>query len=282
MDSGIFAQRQTVMVAAVQKLVEEGKLPATVLQHLNALYTQGLCFEAERFGGLAIWVGRHGTADLRETCFEAFGTVLRNVPQVLRGLAGIEDAGAWQPWAASREDLIARCGIAAEVFARWCRLGCSLALQPPENLAERGAAVRHLVSCLADTQESALPRILAPQPGIEEVLSLELVEAAAEHAAAALLEVGRCLWQVRVQRAWQQFAGTYTELLETRLGLGTTFGQALSAVGQGFAELGIRQKPLARLELLSTLLVLNGVAHKSAGVRTLPHVATLEVRYVQE
>lgn len=257
----LFSQRQALIVAAIEQLVAAQKLPPTVLQHLQTLYAHGLCFEAERVAGLALWVGKRGTGEWRQLCFERFGTVVRCVPQVVRGLAVIEEAQAWQPWAQSRDEFLALCGISANAYARWCRIGRTAVLLPPESLIERGTAVRRLVGWLAGTNEPALERVTTPRPGTAEVPSLEVVLTAAEQAATALLEAGRCLWQVRVQHAWEPFAETYNALLDTQLGIGATCGQALSAIGQDFAALEIRHTPLARLDMLSMLLASQGSTH---------------------
>jgi hypothetical protein len=260
-DETIFSQRQTLIIAAIERFVAAQQLPPAVLRHLRTLYAQGLYFEAERVAGLALWVGKRGTVDWRQTCFEMFGTVVRLVPYVLRGLAAIEQAQAWQPRAQSRAEFLAWCGISAEVYARWHRLGRTLVLLPAESLVERGTAVRRLVGWLAGTGEPPMERVATLGQGTAEVPSLDVVLTAAEQAATALLEAGRCLWQVRVQQAWQPFAETYTALLETQLGVEATFGHALSAIGQDFAALEIRHKPLARLDMLSTLLATQGAVH---------------------
>lgn len=260
-EEAIFSQRQTLIVIAIEQLVAEQKLPPTVLQHLQTLYAHGLCFEAERVAGLALWVGKRGTVEWRQLCFERFGTVVRLVPQVVRGLAAIDEGQAWQPWAHSRAEFLALCGISAEVSARWRRLGRTLVLLPSESLVERGTAVRRLMGWLSGTGEPPLERVATPRPGTEEIPSVDVMLTAAEQAVTALLEAGRCLWQVRVQHAWEPCAETYSALLDTQLGIGAACGQALSAIGQDFAALEIRHKPLARLDLLSALLAPQGSTH---------------------
>lgn len=256
-----FSQRQTLIVAAIEQLVVAQQLPPTVLDHLQTLYAHGLCFEAERVAGLALWVGKRGTGEWRQLCFEQFSTVVRCVLQVVRGLAVIDEAQAWHPWAHSRDEFLDLCGISANVYARWCRIGRTAVLLLPESLVERGTAVRRLMGWLAGTSEPSLERVATPRPGTEEIPSVDAMLTAAEQAATALLEAGRCLWQVRVQHAWKPFAETYSALLDTQLGIGAVCGQALSAIGQDFAALEIRHKPLARLDLLSMLLASQGSTH---------------------
>lgn len=260
----LFAQRRMLLRTALEPLIEAGKIPAQVLTYIDQLYARHLYFEAERIAGLAVWVGKDAGTAWRETCFEGFGTVLRASTTVVQGLAVMEEQHAWDVHARSREEFLTTCGLSLPIYTRWCQLGQRLVPLLAESLPERGRRVCQLVHWLCGTASTTEIGTIHAYGRNHASVSQAVVETAAEQAVQALLTVSRCLWHVWVQRAWAPLVSSCEVLLERELGVGTALGHALIALGQDFAVWEVHPNPLARLEVLATLLAQPTIASRHA------------------
>ena len=250
----LFAQRRTLLRTALEPLIAAEKIPAQVLTYIDQLYARHLYFEAERIAGLALWVGKDAGTAWRETCFEGFGIVLRASITVVQGLAVMEEQHAWEAQARSQEEFLTACGLSLPIYTRWCQLGQRLVPLLAESLPERGRHVCQLVHWLCGTASTTEIGTIFTHSRNHASVSQAIVETAAEQAVEALLTVSRCLWHVWVQRAWAPLVPSCEALLERELGVGTALGHALIALGQDFAVWEVHPNPLARLEVLATLL----------------------------
>jgi len=250
----LLAQRRQLFRAALQAHIDAGKIPAQIVDYIDALYTRHRDFEAERIAGLALWIGKDNGTTWRETCFEGFGIVLRATLTVLHGVACIAADHTRAQDRAMREQSLSGCGLSPTCVTRWCQLGQHRLSLTGATLPERGHRVQQLVHWLGGTTAPA--DIGLPQaPNIQqEVTSLTVVEQAAEEAVQAIQTVSRCLWHVWVQRTWRCVAPSCAVFLDREVGVGATLGAALIALGQDNTVWDVLPRPLGRLEVVVTLL----------------------------
>ena len=250
----LLAQRRRLLRTALQAHIDAGKIPAQIVDYIDALYARHRDFEAERIAGLALWVGKDSGMAWRETCFEGFGIVLRVTLTVMHGLACLEAAHTYEPHRAMREQSLSVCGLSLARATRWCQLGQRRLSLTGATLPERGHRVQQLVHWLGGTTAPA--DIGLPQaPSLNrEVISLAVAEQAAEEALQAIQIVSRCLWHVWVQRIWRFVAPSCDVFLEREVGVGATLGAALIALGQDNTVWDVMPRPLGRLEIVVTLL----------------------------
>lgn len=250
----LFAQRRTLLCTALEPLIAAGKIPRQVLVALDQLYARHRYFEAERIAGLALWVGKESRTAWRETCFEGFGTLLRASLTVVQGLAAMEAHHAWETHAGSREDFLTTCGLSLPLYTRWCHLGQRLFPLSAESLPERGRRVGQLLQWLCGSAAPTEIGTRQTQEWSAAASTRPVVEAAAAEAVQAIHTVSHCLWHVWVQRAWVPVVSSCAVLLEQELGVGTALGHALIALGQDSVVWDVHPHPLARLEVVVTLL----------------------------
>lgn len=259
--SMLFAQRRALLRAALEPLIAAGKLPDQVLVTIEQLYARHRYFEAERIAGLALWVGKESRTTWHETCYEGFGTLLRASHTVVHGLAVIAAQHAGE--AHAREAFLATCGLSLPRYTHWCHLGQRLGPLAAESLHDRGRCVGQLVQWLSGISS---PSELGPRQGLVWGISESVhtgVDTAAAEALHAIHTVSRCLWQVWVQRAWVPRMPSCEGLLEQELGVGVALGQALIALGREGLVWDVHPHPLARLDVVVTLL-----AHPTTASRT--------------
>jgi hypothetical protein len=91
-----------------------------------------------------------------------------------------------------------------------------------------------------------------------------VVETAATEAVQAIHTVSCCLWHVWVQRAWAPMVPSCAVLLEQELGVGVALGHALIALGQDSMVWDVHPHPLARLEVVVTLLAQPATTSRTA------------------
>ena len=249
-----FAERRAAILPAVQKLVQEGRIPSPILVQIEELYAQHRDFAAERLAGLAIWVGKGVAEDTLATFFEHFGIVLREIRNVSSFLQKAEVLQSWTCVASSRDEYIRVWGMVSPAFyERFLRLERLLFHTPADNVTARGTAIRRSILFLAGQGELPLPAQGTLTGGVErreEIMSA--IDEAAATAAAELLRIGRKIWQVRQWEEWQKVAPSYEQFLHNWLGLGASFGALLCALGQAAADL--TAPPLRRLEVCVAIL----------------------------
>lgn len=250
--STLFAQRRALLRAALDPLIVAGKLPGQVVATLDQLYARHRYLEAERIAGLALWVGKESGTTWHETCFESFGTLLRASLTVVHGLAVLAAQHARD--APAREAFLSTCGLSLSFYARCVHLGQRVVSLTAESLPDRGRRVRQLFQWLGGVDS---PTELGPRQAAVGSTSAAVhtaVETAATEALQALHTVSRCLWQVWLQRAWAPRVPSCEVLLEQELGVGAALGQALIALGQERTVWDVHPHPLARLDVVVSLL----------------------------
>ncbi|NOT56780.1 MAG: hypothetical protein HOP18_19445 [Deltaproteobacteria bacterium] len=257
----LFAQRRALLRAALEPLIGAGKLPDQVLVTLDQLYARHRYLEAERIAGLALWVGKESRTMWHETCFESFGTFLRASLTVVQGLAMIATQHAGD--APARDAFLSTCGLSPPFYTRCAQLGQRVGALTAESLPDRGRRVSQLLHWFSGVEA---PTELGPRQAAVWSASKAVhtgVETAAAEALQAIHTVSHCLWQVWLQRAWTPSVSSCEVFLEQELGVGATLGQALIALGQERTVWDVHPHPLARLEVVVTLL-----AHPTTASRT--------------
>ncbi len=249
-----FAQRRALLRSALERLITADVVPAQVLSYIDQLYDRHRVFEAERVAGLALWLGKDRSTAWREICFEGFGTVLRATTTAVQGLAAFDTQHIWEAPIHSRDEFVMACGLSLPVYTRWCQLGHQVVSVAGEHLADRGRCVGQLLHELSGSASQPELVGLRVHGAIDSDLSLLVIETAATDAVCALLTMSRCLWQVWVQRAWTPQISSCQALLEHELGIGNALGHAFIACGQDVAAWNVQLPPLARLELVATVL----------------------------
>jgi len=250
----VFAQRRQLLRAALQTHIDEGRLPAQITDYIDALYARHRDFEAERVAGLALWLGKDRGIEWRERCFEGFGVILRAAQTVLQGVATLTVHDASADASATPAHRLRGCGLTPATVTRWCQLGQRRLSVPGATLPERGCRVQQLVQWMAGPltlAECGLPPMTHDTP---DVTSLATVNHAAEDMLQAIQTVSHCLWQVWVQRTWRAVAPRCAVFLERELGVGPTLGGALIALGHDRALWPVLPHPLARVEVVMTIL----------------------------
>jgi hypothetical protein len=248
------AQRRQLLRTALQAQIDAGTLTTQVVEYIDELYARHRPFEAERIAGLALWVGTVRTPAWRETCFEALGTVLHAVHNIVQGVAALQVDDTRAGPRETQDTVSVATGLPPMVAARWCQLGHCLLPLTAESLRERGERVQQLLHWIGGTTtlaELGLPQTRSP---CHTTSSLPAIEQAGQDALAAIQTVSRCLWQVRVQRAWAAVATSCNDFLEREVGVGARLGAALIALGQDDTVWNVHQRPLGRLAIVATLL----------------------------
>ncbi len=250
----LFAQRRQLLRAALQTHIDGGRLPAHLMDYIDALYARHRDFEAERIAGLALWLGSDRGTTWRETCFEGFGVMLRATDTVLQGVAALSMHRGNGELCVTREQRLCACGLSPACATRWSQLAQRRLSFTSATLPERGRRVQDLVQWLAGTSTLAETGRAQSSTTVPAMTSLAVVEQAAEDTLHALQTVSRCVWHVWVQRAWRAVAPRCADFLERELGVGPTLGAALIALGQDSALWPMLPQPLSRLEVVVTLL----------------------------
>lgn len=247
----LFAQRRALLRATLEPLIAAGKLSGHVFVTLDQLYARHRYFEAERIAGLAVWIGKESGTAWRETCFEGFGTLLRTSLTIVQGVAVI--AAQYAGDAHAREAFLTTCGLSLPFYTRWSHLGQRLVLLSAESLPDRGRRVSQLLQWLGGVESPTEIGTWRTPVWSASVSVHTGVETAAAEALQALQTVSRCLWQLWTRRAWAPMASC-DALLDQELGVGAELGQALIALGQESTVWDVHPHPLARLEVVVTLL----------------------------
>jgi hypothetical protein len=250
----VFAQRRQLLRAALQAHIDDGRIPAQITDYIDALYARHRDFEAERIAGLALWLGRDNGTAWRETCFEGFGVILRAARTVLQGIATLAVHDASAEASATPAQRLRGCGLSPAIATRWCQLGRHRLPVTGATLPERGRRVEQLVQWLAGPTTLAECGLAQVSHDTPVVTSLDVVNQAAEDILQAIQTVSRCLWQVWVRRIWRAVAPRCAVFLDRELGIGPTLGAALIAVGHDSALWPVLLHPLARVEVVVTIL----------------------------
>src|SRR5262245_16446538 len=109
----LLAHRRQVLRTALQGHIDAGRIPAQIMDYIDALYARHRDFEAERIAGLALWLGMDSGTTWRETCFEGFGVVLRATLTVLHGIASLAVDDGPADAHTTREQVLSGYGLSA-------------------------------------------------------------------------------------------------------------------------------------------------------------------------